>query len=476
MDNQIKQLKLNVKNIRSILVKSNKELYGIGKNKNSIRKRISSRDNALRKEKKLERPSTRINKQQTEKKVSSSSNPLEMLFGAGILLGAGVIINAAGRIKKVFDHFKEDNKPLFDMVGAGLTTIYNGITGIFNSFTGPESKEGAFDWLGKFDDSGNITGGLLKDLENAYDGLDRLIFEADKVLGGKSTLAKMGGVEGRKSQRTGIFVPSKWTKEERERYTSGSSDSNIPLDTKGGYESTGDTDRGHGAGGGGQATGVQFDAGGKGKNIFLHWTAGGHNTPFSAYHTTFLGDGKAVRYTPYSQDKNSHTGGANSNSVGLSIAAMGGEGVGENNFGAFPPTNAQLNAITLEAAKLALKWGWSSATIDQKVRTHGEWERYGTRTGKLSGSPQRWDLDKLRQSDPNVDTSKVLSSGGNELRNMIKQHLRSLKAQQSRQNTSSTSLTSLNTTESRANSLASNGPTESENATDNYILTGNIEN
>ena len=41
---------------------------------------------------------------------------------------------------------------------------------------------------------------------------------------------------------------------------------------------------------------------------------------------------------------------------------------------------------------------------------------------------QRWDLDKLRESDPNIDTRKVLSAGGNELRRRIKAKFNELKS------------------------------------------------
>ena len=82
-----------------------------------------------------------------------------------------------------------------------------------------------------------------------------------------------------------------------------------------------------------------------------------------------------------------------------------------------------------DAARLAVEWGWSEGTIDSNVRTHGEWERFGTRTGALSGSPQRWDLDRLRDSDPLIDVSKDLSHGGNELRQRIKATFRIIKQQ-----------------------------------------------
>ena len=182
--------------------------------------------------------------------------------------------------------------------------------------------------------------------------------------------------------------------------------------------------------GGSVTTNFDFNPGegDKSRRIFLHWTAGSHSKAYPAYHTTFLGSGKAVRSTPYGQDKGSHTAEGNTNSVGLSVAAMGGAGVNENNFGSQPPTAAQLDAMTTEAAQLAYAWGWDASTVESNVRTHGEWERYATKNGILPGGPQRWDLDKLKQSDPDINVSKVLSSGGSKLRSMIKNKLAKLKS------------------------------------------------
>ena len=171
-----------------------------------------------------------------------------------------------------------------------------------------------------------------------------------------------------------------------------------------------------------QATsGFNPGKGDRSRKIFLHWTVGSHNQNFSNYHTTFLGNGKAVRNRGYGVDGTEHTGGANTNSVGLAIAAMGGKGVNENKFGSFPPTSTQVSAMALEAARLAVAWGWDESTIEKNVMTHGEWERYATKSGILPGAPQKWDLDKLRQSDPT-------NSGGDKLRKMIKSYFKKLKA------------------------------------------------
>ena len=168
-------------------------------------------------------------------------------------------------------------------------------------------------------------------------------------------------------------------------------------------------------------------AGGNNKRrIFLHWSAGSYTNPYDAYHTIFMGNGKAVRNTPYGVNKSGHTGGGNTGSIGLSVAAMDG---GTENAKSWPtpPKQIQIDAMTSEAAQIAVDWGYSNADVDNLIMTHGEWERYGTRNGILSGRPERWDFDKLKPSDPRIDTSNVKSYGGNQLRSMIKAKMNAIK-------------------------------------------------
>ena len=432
---EVKKLKLNVTNINSFLKKSNKDYVAIKKNN----KRLVSDQNKIKKTKEKENT--------IEKKGLSGSSPLsnvkqvaessvgifdKILSFGGILL-SGILLNALPSIKKKVDKFAKDNEEIIGNVTKALIVVKDFGVNLFDAFTGPYSKKNSLDWLGKFGDSGKLESGVIKEIEKTFNGLGKMINDIDTAMGGKGTignvliigekvLAKQGGKTGVLNNLTGEFTPRAFTEEESRRFQSG----NIKI-----APSTGERDSAHGSGGGGRQSGAVFDAGkgGTGKRIFLHWSAGAHSTPYSAYHSIALGDGTLIRNTPYSQDKSAHTAGANSNSVGLAIAAMGGAGVSENNFGPYPPTEQQLNVMIGEAAKLALEWGWSEGTVDSNVRTHGEWERYATRNNLLPGAPQRWDVDKLRQSDPNIDTSKVLSHGGNELRNRIKQKLRELKNQ-----------------------------------------------
>ena len=156
-----------------------------------------------------------------------------------------------------------------------------------------------------------------------------------------------------------------------------------------------------------------------GKAIYLHWTAGGYNSVVGPYHTIFTGDGKMHQNVPYNQ-YTGHTYKRNTNSVGLSAAAMASSG-GQYQW----PTNPQLDAMAKEAARIAKGWGWTKGDIDiKKIMTHGEagsnkdgnimHENYGPTM--WGGTGERWDLDQLRPS-------QKLGEGGPEMRAKIKGYM-----------------------------------------------------
>ena len=445
-----KRLKENATNLRDSLKKANKNQDKLRTKKQQRKEKAKSLNKKREKEKELE--SKQSNARDNKFKNLLAKAPLgifDKLFALGGILLGGILINAAQGLIEKGKQFVKDNQELFDTIGNFLTGVKDAVGGLFESFTGPESEKGAYDDFAKFGDDGKLKSGALKDVVEALKPVGKVVSALKRALtydavvdvatSGK-TLGVNQGKEGYYDRSTGTFVEKPFTDEERERFRRG--DINIPSGSsqpaEAGKEdqlsydkSTGPADPAHGAGSNSpqSKTGFVSGAGNTGRKIFLHWSAGSYTNAYNAYHSIALGDGSIVRHTPYDQDKFAHTKGANKGSVGLAIAAMGGEGVGENNFGAFPPTKKQLDAMVYEAARLAVDWGWSEATIDSNVRTHGEWERYATRNNLLPGRPQRWDVDKLRQSDPNVDTSKVLSGGGNELRERIKATFRLIKQQ-----------------------------------------------
>ena len=168
------------------------------------------------------------------------------------------------------------------------------------------------------------------------------------------------------------------------------------------------------------------------RKIFLHWNAAQNTNPTGPYHQVFLGNGQPrSRNVNYGVDVPNHTGGYNSRSIGLGIAAMGHRGMTKDYYdekkgwAENPPRPAQLDAMAMEAAGLAKAYGWTTANVDRNVLTHGEWERKGVKSGQLGGSVQRWDLDQIK-SGPSTHpggyftTRQVKSKGGNYMRAKIK--------------------------------------------------------
>jgi lysozyme len=181
---------------------------------------------------------------------------------------------------------------------------------------------------------------------------------------------------------------------------------------------------------------------GKNGKIYLHWNAAANNNPYGyqrKYHSIFTEDGKKYQGTPYTQfnTPEGHTAYRNSLGVGLAVAGMGGKGVDINNYGSQVPSMRQYEAMAQEASNLAKAWGWSSSMVNvRNVATHAEvgsmkdgvrnspalWSQ-GAKSDPDNHGPQawggdgsRWDLFKLRQGDP-------AGSGGDKIRNMIKQKM-----------------------------------------------------
>ncbi len=174
----------------------------------------------------------------------------------------------------------------------------------------------------------------------------------------------------------------------------------------------------------------------KNRKIFFHWSGGMHNsTGGLPYHQAFSGAGKpGNKNVNYGVDKNEHTAGGNTNSVGLAAAAMGHAGMTKNYYDdkrgwkENPLTNAQTTAMAKEAAGLMKAYGQTSADVKRNVWTHGEWERYAVKTGKLPSPVQRWDLDSLKPGPYNHPggfwaAKQVRSTGGDQMRSKVRSFL-----------------------------------------------------
>jgi hypothetical protein len=230
---EVQKLKLNVTNINSFLKKSNKNYVAIKKNNNRLVSDQNKIKKTKEKEKTIEKKSVGGSALSNVKDVAKSSAGIfdNILSFGGILL-SGILLNALPSIKKKVDKFVEDNKEIIDNVISGVTIIKDFGVDLFDSFTGEYSKEGSLDSLGKFDDSGKLVGGALKKVEQAFDGVGKIINGVDKALGGEGTLgnalitgervlAKQGGQTGEYNKTTKKFTPRAFSEEESKRFKYG---------------------------------------------------------------------------------------------------------------------------------------------------------------------------------------------------------------------------------------------------------------
>ena len=227
---QVKQLKLNVSNINSFLKNSNKNYNAIKKSNQRIVSQQVKQDKLKSKEKSIEKKPTISSPLKTVKDVAKSSMGLfDKILNFGGLLLTGILLNALPSIKEKIDKFKEDNKEIIDNVVSTLTVVKDFAVDLFDSFTGPYAEEGSLDFLGKFDDSGVLQSGVLKEIEKAFDLLGGMINGIDKALGGEGkignalitgqrVLAKKGGKTGVLNQTTGEFTEREFTQKEQERF------------------------------------------------------------------------------------------------------------------------------------------------------------------------------------------------------------------------------------------------------------------
>ena len=186
--NVASRLKENATNLRDFLERQNKNQDKIRTKKQQRKKRAESINKKREKEKELESQKSSSDQKKTEKNLAKS--PLDILnkiFSLGGLLLGGILVNAFEGIKKKAEEFYNNNKELFDTIGNFLSGVKDAAVGLFDSFTGPYSEEGAFDDFAKFDDNGKLQSGALKKVEDAYNGFGDLINTIDKALGGKGT-------------------------------------------------------------------------------------------------------------------------------------------------------------------------------------------------------------------------------------------------------------------------------------------------
>jgi hypothetical protein len=480
------KLKQNATNLRESLKTGNKNQEKLRTKKQKRKKKTESINKKREKEKQLE--SKKSSSDQNKRLQSIAKSPLDILnkiFSFGGLLLGGILVNAAKGLIDKGKQFVKDNQETFDSIENFLTGVKDAAVGLFDSFTGPYAEKGGFDDFAKFDDSGKLQGGALKKVEDAYNGFGDLINSIDKALGGKGTAGNILKTDAAPpSSPSGMMsehdfyvtqvdaqddsdaydrlLGAETYEEYKKKFSSpsvtptGEVESATPInDTSSGGRRDDHSEtivRTPGTG-----KGVPFSASSPMQQIYLHWAGTPYNSAPSVYNSIAKGDGTLVRNHAYGKRGLAHTYGRNSKGVGLSIAAMGvkgGKWSEKRAWKEFPPTNAQLNAMTAEAARIAIAWGWKKSDINKsKILTHAEaalQDGYGPGSGD---SQMRWDYHYMSPGGRP-------GSGGEILRNMIKKHYDLMKPTNNNLQTSATVTPTGETTSALASAINQPDPTD----------------
>ena len=219
--NQVEQLKLNVTNIHSFLVKSNKDKKKLNTEKKNREKRKLSFEKQKEEEEKLKlKIKSKESSEKLETSAVSSGNILDKILNFGGLLLAGILVNG---LPTIIDKVKE----IVDSVVNFLTPIQSGFNLIKAFFTG-EIDESKYDVDKKrFDDgieSISGDGGLIDQLAEKAGPLGGLIkllkpvVDKFKQTKGKIQLSKQGDKEGFVNTETGEFTEKQFTSAEREKF------------------------------------------------------------------------------------------------------------------------------------------------------------------------------------------------------------------------------------------------------------------
>lgn len=147
LKNQTNNLKLNVSNINSYLINSNKQLKTLKlKNRNFTRREVQ-KQSRIQRERKLESPLkgiTGVFSNIASKAKTPFRSIFDKLFEFFTIIATGVIINKLPQIISAVSDFFKNNKWIFDGLSFVFNAIGNGINGVINLvnfLTQPKKKE-----------------------------------------------------------------------------------------------------------------------------------------------------------------------------------------------------------------------------------------------------------------------------------------------------------------------------------------------
>lgn len=140
---------------------------------------------------------------------------------------------------------------------------------------------------------------------------------------------------------------------------------------------------------------------GRDVKLYIHWTGGRYNQTFNDYHINITSEGRCFISTDNFAEVKNATYMRNTGSIAITLCCAL-DAIGSDNLGPYPPTEAQINAVSQVVCVLA---DALDLTIDtDRVMTHAEaadnidglytHDDYGP-----DSTCERWDLWVLREGE-----------------------------------------------------------------------------
>lgn len=179
----VTKLKLNVTNIKSILIDRSKSLKKINAKKESFDQQAQISSDRSEEEKKLEKkksPLKRIGKKVGKKIASTTKGIFDKVLSFAMPLITAIVINNIDKIAESIRTFYENNRAIFDGIGKAINVLGKGFMMIVNFISGMEESKDAKK-MKELDSTITNLQGHLKKIEPLEKLGKKLKGEADKA-------------------------------------------------------------------------------------------------------------------------------------------------------------------------------------------------------------------------------------------------------------------------------------------------------
>ena len=221
---ELQKVKLNVKNIHSVLINANKKQEKLSSSITDLEKREEQKKKFEVKERRLESPFSssldNIKKSVKPSGDEGGGNIFDKLFEFIGLLLAGILVNALPRIIEKGKEIIDGITSFFAPIQSTFSLIIGFLTGELDKSDYDADKKRVNDGFNKLNRKGGLVDKMLDKTGPLKPLIQRLLnaFNSGAKGGRKIVLAKQGGKEGFYNQETKKFTERQWTSEERRSY------------------------------------------------------------------------------------------------------------------------------------------------------------------------------------------------------------------------------------------------------------------